>query len=115
MEAIGGLLGIFAIIWVIGFVICLVLSLILTLFGLFKQTISGVSVLFLWASKDLGFIGIAILFICWGTVPIVMLIACTLIGIFSQTGRISEDTLKKSEEDLYEDEPLSDYEKKRGF
>jgi amino acid transporter len=115
MEVFGGILAIFAIIWVIGLILCLVISAVLTLFGLFKQTTSGASALFSRASTELGFLGVAILFICWGTVPIVMVIACTLIGIFSETGSDDDDILKISDDKLYKDEPLSEYEKKRGF
>jgi hypothetical protein len=115
MEVFGGILAVFAILWVIGLILCLAISVVLTLFGLFKQTTSGALALFAWASAELGFLGVAILFICWGTVPIVMVIACTLLGIFSQTGSDDEDITKISDDKLYKDEPLSDYEKRRGF
>lgn len=120
MEVIIGFLLAFAGLWIIGFVICLVISLILKFLGLIKYTTSGALVLFSWASTEWGFIGIAILFICWGTVPIVMVIASTLIGFFIETE--SDDDSDDSDGDIlksadYEiiDEPLSEYEKKRGF
>ena len=115
MEVFIGFLLAFSGLWGIGLVICLVISAILTFLGLIKQTTSGALVLFSWASTELGFLGVAILFICWGTVPIVMVIACTLIGIISKSESGVDDVLKIPNDKLYKKEPLSGYEKKRGF
>jgi len=120
MDVIIGFVLALAGLWVIGFVISLVIYLILKFLGLIKYTTSGALVLFSWASTECGFIGIAILFICWGTVPIVMVIASTLIGFFIETESDDDSDdrdggIPKSTDYKKFDEPLSEYEKKRGF
>lgn len=123
-----------AIFLVIGVGVTLLLLIIVALFLGIAPLVEGAAGLWHWAA-EWGFVGFALFIICWVLAPILMVIVCLVIGLIARrrekefldniqslgeqarNEREQREKLiaQKETDRLYAEEPLSEYERRRGF